>query len=108
MVYNDGSVAQALKPKLLQKATADKMDVDKGFLNILNRFRDGEFGDFCRTNKTIKLVGYRHFNLRRHEGGKQDAMKEKVSKLTYPTLQHCLRMLHIMHTTIIKWYWSIS
>ena len=29
-------------------------------------------------------------------------MKEKVSKLTYPTLQHCLRMLHIMHTTIMK------
>ena len=62
MVYNDGSVAQALKPKLLQKVTADKMDVDKGFLDILNRFRNGEVGDFCRTNKTIKLVGYRHFN----------------------------------------------
>ena len=29
-------------------------------------------------------------------------MKEKVSRLTYPTLQHCLRMLHIMHTTIMK------
>ena len=28
--------------------------------------------------------------------------KEKVSKRTYPTLQHCLRMLHIMHTTIMK------
>ena len=29
-------------------------------------------------------------------------MKEKVSKLTYPTLQHCLRMLHNMLTTIKK------
>ena len=29
-------------------------------------------------------------------------MKEKVSKLTYPMLQHCLRMLHIMYTTIMK------
>ena len=29
-------------------------------------------------------------------------MKEKVSKLTYPTLQHCLRMLRIMHYTIMK------
>ena len=29
-------------------------------------------------------------------------MKEKVSKLTYPTLQHCLRMMHIKHTTIMK------
>ena len=26
----------------------------------------------------------------------------KLSKLKYPTLQHCLRMLHIMHTTIMK------
>ena len=29
-------------------------------------------------------------------------IKEKVSKLTYPTLQHCLRMLHIMHITIMQ------
>ena len=29
-------------------------------------------------------------------------IKEKVSKLTYPTLQHCLRMLHIMHTNIMQ------
>ena len=28
-------------------------------------------------------------------------MKEKVSKLTYPTLQHCSRMLHIMHTVSV-------
>ena len=27
---------------------------------------------------------------------KEHKIKEKVSKLTYPTLQHCLRMLHIM------------
>ena len=28
-------------------------------------------------------------------------IKEKVSKLPYPKLQRCFRMLHIMHTTII-------
>ena len=27
--------------------------------------------------------------------------KKKVSKLTYPTFQHCLIMLQIMHTTIM-------
>ena len=26
-----------------------------------------------------------------------DLMKERVSKLTYPTLQHCLRMLYTMN-----------
>ena len=77
-IVNDGSVAQALKPKLLQKVTADKMDADKGFVDILNRFRDGEVGDFCRTNKTIKLIGYRHFNLRRHEEGKQDEIRKTI------------------------------
>ena len=35
------------------------MDADKGFLDVL--FRDMEVGDFCRTIKTIQLVGYRHF-----------------------------------------------
>lgn len=54
------------------------MDVDKGFLDILNRFRDGEVRDFCQTNKTIKLVGYRHFNLRRHEEGKQDEIRKTI------------------------------
>ena len=29
-------------------------------------------------------------------------MKEKVSKLTDPTLKRCWRMMHIMHTTILK------
>ena len=33
---------------------------------------------------------------------KKEKKKEKVSKLTYPTLHYCLRMLHIMHTTIMK------
>ena len=35
------------------------MDADKGFLDVL--FRDMEVGDFCRTIKTIQLVGYRYF-----------------------------------------------
>ena len=28
-------------------------------------------------------------------------MKERVSKLTYPTLQHCLKVLHIMNANAI-------
>ena len=33
---------------------------------------------------------------------KTSKMKEKVSKLKNSELQHCLSMLHIMHTTITK------
>ena len=29
-------------------------------------------------------------------------MEKNVSKLTNPKLQHCLRMPHIMYTTIMK------
>jgi hypothetical protein len=75
---NDCSKQLALKPKLLQKISTDKMDSDQGFLDILNRFRQGDVGDFCRTNKTIKLIGYRHYNLRRHEEGKQDEVRKTV------------------------------
>ncbi|KAJ8313367.1 hypothetical protein KUTeg_009153, partial [Tegillarca granosa] len=44
---------QALKPKLL-------------------KFRDGEIGDIIRSSALIQRVGFRHFNLRRHEESKQD------------------------------------
>lgn len=69
---------QALKPKLLQKSAMDKMEADKEFKEILNRFRDGQVGDLCRTNKTVKMIGYRHFNLRRHEEEKQDEVRKVV------------------------------
>lgn len=69
---------KSLKPKLLQKTSTDKMDADEGFRDILNRFRDGEIGYLCRSNKTLKLIGYRHFNLRRHEDGKQDEVRKVV------------------------------
>lgn len=77
-VIHEDSAPQALKPRLLQNVMNDNMDNDKGFLDILNRFREGEVGDFCRTNKTIKLIGYKHFNLRRHEEGKQDEVRKTI------------------------------
>jgi hypothetical protein len=67
----------ALKPKLLQSSTT-RMDRDEGFKDILNRFRDGVIGDICRTNSTIKMIGYRHYNLRRHEISKQNEVRKVV------------------------------
>ena len=34
-------------------------------------------------------------------------MKERVNKLTYPTLQHCLTMLHITNANAIHKWWAI-
>ncbi|XP_061182956.1 uncharacterized protein LOC133191225 [Saccostrea echinata] len=99
---NNDSAPQALKPKLLAKTMDDKMDRDPGFVDILNRFRQGEIGDFCRTNKTIKLIGYKHFNLRRHEEGKQDEVRKiimaemrELSKLFF-----CFKNLSSEHCTV--------
>lgn len=69
---------QPLKPLLLQKFSESKMETDKEFNDLLNRFRDGHIGDLCRTDKTIKMIGYRHFNLRRHECNKQDEVRKNV------------------------------
>jgi chorismate mutase len=69
---------EALKPNLLKKTSQETIDNDSDFTNILNRFRDGEVGDTCRTDKFIKVIGYRHFNLRRHETGKQDEVRKVV------------------------------
>lgn len=68
----------AFKPILLQKTAITKMDKDDDFRDILNRFRDGEVGDTCRTNDTVKLIGYRHFNMRRHENSKQNEVRKVV------------------------------
>ena len=35
-------------------------------------------GDTCRTIKHIEIIGYRHFNLRRHEHGKEVEVKKVV------------------------------
>jgi len=62
---------EPVKPILLGKETKDP-----DFEQVLNRFRDGEIGDTCRSNKTIKMIGYRHLCLRRHETGKQDEVRK--------------------------------
>jgi len=64
---------EPVKPILLGKETKDS-----DFEQILTRFRDGEIDDTCRTNKTIKMIGYRLFCLRRHETGKQDEVRKVV------------------------------
>jgi hypothetical protein len=51
---------------------------DPEFADILNRHRDGEVGDLIRTDPIIQQVGYRHYNLRRHEVSKQDEVRKTV------------------------------
>nr|XP_022287160.1 uncharacterized protein LOC111099929 isoform X5 [Crassostrea virginica] len=66
-----------LKPALLQKAKS-KIDQDPDFREILNSFRDGKVGALCRSDPFIKLIGFRHFNLRKHEKGKENEVKRVV------------------------------
>lgn len=66
-----------VKPRLLQKAKT-RMDDDKQFREILNSFRDGQVGELCRSDPIIKLIGFSHFNLRRHETGKENEVKRVV------------------------------
>ena len=68
----------ALKPSLLQNLKSSIIEKDEEFRDILNRFRDGETGDMCRNDKIIQLIGYRHFNLRRHEAGKENEVRKVV------------------------------
>ena len=48
------------------------------FKDILHMFRDGNICDICRTNIFVKFIGYRHFNLRRHEEGKHNEARKVV------------------------------
>ena len=52
---------------------------DKDFeSDILRRFRNGEPGDICRTNRIIQHVGYRHYCLRRSQTSKPVAVQKSV------------------------------
>ena len=52
---------------------------DKDFENnILRRFRNGEPGDICRTNRIIQHVGYRHYCLRKSQTSKPVAVRKSV------------------------------
>ena len=73
----DTQLPQPVKPILLKKVDS-RMDSDTEFKEILNRFRVGEVGDFCRENYIVKMIGYRHFCLRKHEIGKQDEVRKTV------------------------------
>ena len=52
---------------------------DQSFdVNILSKFRDTPAGNLCRTNDTIKQVGYRHYCLRKAEVSKQNETRKGV------------------------------
>lgn len=86
---------QALKPKLLKSAETE-IHNDKEFSDILNRFRDGETGDIIRSSALIQRVGFRHFNLRRHEESKQD----EVRKLVMSEMRELARLFLIFRTKV--------
>ena len=67
-----------LKPDMLKETNTKKIKEDKEFQNILNRFREGEVGTLCRENEMVQMIGYRHFNLRRYEEGKQDEVRKVI------------------------------
>jgi hypothetical protein len=69
-----------IKPKLLLSNKINKVRQDKEFCGLLNRFQDDVIGNICRTNETIIMIGYRHFNLRRHEEGKHDECRKVVMR----------------------------
>ena len=54
------------------------MECDSEFRDILNCFRVGEVGDFCRSNAIVKMFGYNQFCLRKQEGGQLDEVKKTV------------------------------
>ena len=68
----------AIKPALLKKANSNRMSNDKDFQEILNRFHDNEVGDLIRRSPTIQLIGYKHFNMRRHEEGKEAEVRKVI------------------------------
>ena len=45
--------------------------------NILSRFRNGEHGEICSTNRIIQQVGYRHYCLRKSQTSKTSRGKEE-------------------------------
>jgi len=61
----------AIKPLLTHK--------DPEFVTeILNNFRDGEVGNFIRENKTIQMIGYKHFCARKVEVSKSKEVKREI------------------------------
>ncbi|XP_060582162.1 uncharacterized protein LOC132738621 isoform X2 [Ruditapes philippinarum] len=67
-----------MKPSLMLSTNDAEIKKDTEFQAILNRFHDDFVGNLCRTNDIIIMIGYRHFNLRRHENGKEDEVRKVV------------------------------
>lgn len=77
-VFKGDCLREAFKPKLLQEVTPDEMNSDRGFLRILNGFRGGEVGDFCRTDNTVKMIGYKRYIVLRHEERNKDEIRKTI------------------------------
>jgi hypothetical protein len=61
----------AIQPLLVHK--------DPEFVKeILNNFRDGPVGNFIRENKTIQLIGYKHFCSRKVDVSKSKEVKREI------------------------------
>ena len=81
-IFHFGQISKFKKGVTPRKKMESKFPVDMHIYTLYMSFITTKFQE-------ILLSGFRGVALTR--------MKERVSKLTYPTLQHCLRMLYIMN-----------
>lgn len=60
----------------LRKVFMDNMEEDTGFQNILGRFVHGEIDEFCKSNNSIKTMGYQYYNTHRTKKGMSDEARQ--------------------------------
>lgn len=72
----------------LRKVFMDNMEEDTGFQNILGRFVHGEIDEFCKSNNSIKTMGYQYYNTHRTKKG----MSEEASQTTFGDMRELSRL----------------
>nr|XP_034319589.1 uncharacterized protein LOC117687352 [Crassostrea gigas] len=60
----------------LRKVFMDNMEKDIGFQNILGRFVHGEIDEFCKSNNSIKTMGYQSYNTHRMKKGMSEEARQ--------------------------------
>ncbi|XP_065937926.1 uncharacterized protein [Magallana gigas] len=60
----------------LRKVFMDNMEKDIGFQNILGRFVHGEIDEFCKSNNSIKTMGYQYYNTHRMKKGMSEEARQ--------------------------------
>lgn len=77
--FHHKAVCKGAVPIHVLMLPVEEMHKDAAFSSeILLKFREGEVGDLCRSDNTIKLMGYRHYCLRRAEVSKRQEVRKTV------------------------------